>query len=89
MGKIQRFYSRFRGAIVKRQALDRIMIGFNGTSIASNTDITANPLLQDVNKGWLQKMREENESRVMKSGAVQGKITVGKTGDYKTLMHWL
>lgn len=83
--KFKDFYNRFRGAIVKRQALDRIMIGFNGTSIAANTNITANPLLQDVNKGWLQKMREENPSRVMKSGAAQNKITVGKTGDYKNL----
>ncbi|MCU4482237.1 phage major capsid protein, P2 family [Acinetobacter ursingii] len=83
--KFKDFYSRFRGAIVKRQALDRIMIGFNGTSIAANTDITANPLLQDVNKGWLQKMREENPSRVMKSGKTQNIITVGKTGDYKNL----
>ncbi|BBQ50137.1 phage major capsid protein, P2 family [Acinetobacter pittii] len=83
--KFKDFYSRFRGAIVKRQALDRIMIGFNGTSIAANTDITANPLLQDVNKGWLQKMREENQSRVMKSGAVLNKITIGTTGDYKNL----
>lgn len=83
--KFKDFYARFRGAIVKRQALDRIMIGFNGISIASNTDINANPLLQDVNKGWLQKMREENPSRVMKSGATQNKITVGKTGDYKNL----
>ncbi|WP_289350080.1 phage major capsid protein, P2 family [Acinetobacter nosocomialis] len=83
--KFRDFYSRIRGKIVKRQALDRIMIGFNGTSIAADTDIVANPKLQDVNKGWLQKMREENESRVMKSGATQGKITVGKTGDYKNL----
>ena len=83
--KFKDFYARFRGAIVKRQALDRIMIGFNGISIASNTDINANPLLQDVNKGWLQKMREENPSRVMKSGATQNKITIGKTGDYKNL----
>lgn len=83
--KFKDFYARFRGAIVKRQALDRIMIGFNGISIASNTDINANPLLQDVNKGWLQKMREENPSRVMKSGATQNIITVGKTGDYKNL----
>ena len=52
--------------IIKRQALDRIMIGFNGTSIAKDTDIVANPLLQDVNKGWLQKQREENPSRVLK-----------------------
>ena len=83
--KFTNFYAMFRGLILKRQALDRIMIGFNGTSIAADTDIVANPKLQDVNKGWLQKMREENPSRVMKSGATQNKITVGKTGDYKNL----
>lgn len=80
--KFKDFYARFRGAIVKRQALDRIMIGFNGTSIATTTDIVANPKLQDVNKGWLQKMREENTSRVMIEGKTVGKITIGKTGDY-------
>ena len=63
------------------------MIGFNGVSIAADTDIVANPLLQDVNKGWLQKQREENKSRVLKEGATAGKLTIGKDGDYKTLMH--
>ena len=83
--KFKNFYAMFRSLIIKRQALDRIMIGFNGTSIAADTDIVANPKLQDVNKGWLQKMREENPSRVMKSGATQNKITIGKTGDYKNI----
>lgn len=80
--KFKDFYARFSGQIHKRQALDRIMIGFNGTSIAATTDIVANPKLQDVNKGWLQKMREENAARVMSSGATVGKITIGATGDY-------
>lgn len=57
--KFKDFYQRLRNVIIKRQALDRIMIGFNGISIAENTDIVANPKLQDVNKGWLQKMREK------------------------------
>ncbi|HEE6446898.1 TPA: phage major capsid protein, P2 family [Acinetobacter baumannii] len=83
--KFKDFYSRLRGVIVKRQALDRIMIGFNGVSIAADTDIVANPLLQDVNKGWLQKQREENASRVLKEGATAGKLTIGSTGDYKNL----
>lgn len=80
--KFPDFYARFSGQIQKRQGLDRIMIGFNGTSIATTTNITANPKLQDVNKGWLQKMREENPARVMSSGKVVGKITIGETGDY-------
>lgn len=83
--KFKDFYNRFRSVIIKRQALDRIMIGFNGTSIATTTDIGANPKLQDVNKGWLQKMREENESRVMTEGAVgAGDIKIGGAdGHYK------
>lgn len=40
---------------MKRQALDRIMIGFNGVKRAKTSDRDANPMLQDVNKGWLQK----------------------------------
>lgn len=80
--KFKDFYARFSGQIHKRQALDRIMIGFNGTSIAATTDIVANPKLQDVNKGWLQKMREENPERVMSSGGIDGKIIIGKMGDY-------
>lgn len=83
--KFKDFYARFSGQIQKRQGLDRIMIGFNGTSFAATTDIVANPKLQDVNKGWLQKMREENVARVLSSGAAQGKITIGKLGDYKNV----
>ncbi|MDC4644297.1 phage major capsid protein, P2 family [Acinetobacter baumannii] len=83
--KFKDFYARFSGQIQKRQALDRIMIGFNGVTAAATTDIVANPKLQDVNKGWLQKMREENEARVMSSGATVGKITIGATGDYKNV----
>ncbi|MDC4826126.1 phage major capsid protein, P2 family [Acinetobacter baumannii] len=83
--KFKDFYARFSGQIQKRQALDRIMIGFNGVTAAATTDIVANPKLQDVNKGWLQKMREENEARVMSSGATDGKITIGATGDYKNV----
>lgn len=78
------FQTLIRDAIIQRQALDRIMIGWNGTSIAKNTDRAANPLLQDVNKGWLQKYREHAAERVMKEGAAgSGKIKVGGAGaDY-------
>ncbi|MDC4780032.1 phage major capsid protein, P2 family, partial [Acinetobacter baumannii] len=83
--KFPDFYTKFRSVIIKRQALDRIMIGFNGISAAPNTDIVANPLLQDVNKGWLQKQREENKSRVLKEGKTAGKLTIGAGGDYQNL----
>ena len=83
--KFPDFQVRIARMLAQRQALDRMCIGFNGTSIAEDTDIAANPLLQDVNKGWLQKMREEAPSRVMHEGKTAGKVIVGAAGDYKNL----
>ncbi|MCL6262190.1 phage major capsid protein, P2 family [Craterilacuibacter sp. RT1T] len=83
--KFPDFQTKLRDVIVKQQALDRIMIGFNGVSAAENTDRETNPLLQDVNKGWLQQYREHAPERVMKEGATAGKITVGTGGDYVNL----
>ncbi|TCP13759.1 P2 family phage major capsid protein [Crenobacter luteus] len=83
--KFPDFQTRLRDAIVQRIALDRMMIGFNGVSRAATSNRTANPLLQDVNIGWLQKLRSTAPQRWMKEGATAGKIKVGATGDYKTL----
>lgn len=83
--KFPDFQSRLSGSIVQRQALDRIMIGFNGTSVAVDTDRAANPMLEDVNIGWLEKLRTTAPERVMDEGAVAGKVTIGDGGDYKTL----
>ncbi|MFJ7315619.1 phage major capsid protein, P2 family [Pseudomonas sp. NPDC098747] len=83
--KFPEFQAMLSAAITQAQALDRIMIGFNGTSVAANTDRDANPLLEDVNIGWLQKYRLNAPERVMSSGSAPGKITIGATGDYKTL----
>jgi len=86
--KFPDFENRIRDNIVLRQALDRIMIGMNGRSIAATTDLIANPLLQDVNKGWFQKYREfQNGARVLSTGKVANKVRVG-TGaniDYANL----
>lgn len=85
--KFPDFQPKFRDVIIKQQGLDRITIGFNGTSRAATSDPVANPLLQDVNKGWLQKYREDAPARVMTEGATAGTIKVG-TGagtDYKNL----
>jgi len=80
------FQTVLRDAIIKRQALDRIMIGFNGTSIAKTTNRAANPLLQDVNKGWLQKYREHAAKRVMAKGKADGVVKVGGADkDYANL----
>lgn len=80
------FQNRVRDAIIRRQALDRIAIGFNGTSVAATTNLANNPLLQDVNKGWLQQLREGAPQNVVATGdTTPGKIIVGTGGDYANL----
>lgn len=49
--------------IAESIALSLVTIGMNGTSRADDSDAAANTMLQDVAKGWLQKMREENKAR--------------------------
>jgi P2 family phage major capsid protein len=92
--KFPDFQPKMRGLVITRQALDRIMIGFNGTHAAVATDLAANPMLQDVAKGWLQHIREDSPERNLTEGdkadvirvgqyaAVQG---VSKLGDYANL----
>lgn len=70
--KFPDFQTRVRDAIVKRQALDRIMIGWNGTSRAATSNKGTSPLLQDVNIGWLQKFRTYAPTRVMDEGGTVG-----------------
>lgn len=85
--KFKDFETRLRDAIVKRQALDRIMIGWNGAARAATSDKVVNPLLQDVNIGWLQKYRTYAAARVMAQGANASAIRVGAAAgrDYYNL----
>ncbi|MDB5724993.1 MAG: 33, BuPhKS14 [Novosphingobium sp.] len=84
--KFPNFQELIRNAVVRRIALDRIMIGWNGTSHAAATNRTTYPLLQDVNEGWIQKLRTDKPSHLMSEGALQdNKILIGEGGDYATL----
>ncbi|HIE0706908.1 TPA: phage major capsid protein, P2 family [Serratia marcescens] len=89
--KFADFQIRIRDQIVKRQGLDRIMIGFNGIKRAKTSDITVNKLLQDVNIGWLEKIRKGAPEQVMDKvlgedgSVVSEKIRIGATGDYENL----
>jgi len=62
--KFPDFQAKIRDAVIAQQARDMIMMGWNGTSRADTSDRVANPLLQDVNVGWLQHMRTDNAARV-------------------------
>jgi len=84
--KFKDFANRYSTAVQKQIGLDRMMIGWNGTSVAATTDRVANPLLQDVNKGWLQIAREQAPQQVLTQGTkAAGKIQIGATGDFANL----
>lgn len=57
-----------RNAILQQQARDRIMIGWYGEEAADETDRVANPQLQDVNEGWLYKIRTKAPAQVFDDG---------------------
>jgi P2 family phage major capsid protein len=81
--KFPDFQKRFAAHIVQQQGRDRVMIGFNGRSRAATTDRAANPKLQDVNKGWLQKYREDAPERVLSEGAAgAGIVKIGGTNPH-------
>jgi len=76
--KFKDFQTRIRDAIIKRQALDRMVIGFHGIKRTATSDRAANPMLQDVNKGWLQHIREGAPQRVLTDdGKNANKILIG------------
>lgn len=83
--KFPDFHQKYSAAVQKQIALDRIMIGFHGTTAAVQSDIVAHPMLQDVNKGWLQIAREQIPAQVLTQGLEAGKVTLGVGGDYANL----
>ena len=84
--KFRDFQSRIRNVILRRIGIDRMIIGWNGTSRAVTSDRVANPLLQDVNKGWLQHARDKAVERVLSEVvAASGVVQVGTDGDYANL----
>ena len=64
------YETKLRDAILQQQARDRIMIGFNGTSAAATTNRGANPMLQDVNIGWLENIRTRAPAQVFNDGSL-------------------
>ncbi|MPT48061.1 MAG: phage major capsid protein, P2 family [Sphingobium sp.] len=84
--KFSDFQTRIQNQIVKRQALDNILVGLNGTHFAATSNPVTYPNREDVNIGWLQKLRTDKPAHVMDEGAkVAGKVTYGPGGDYATL----
>jgi hypothetical protein len=70
------FQTIIRDVILRQQARDRIMVGFNGTHAAVQTDKVAFPLLQDLNEGWLTKIRTNTPARVLDDGELTDPVMV-------------
>ena len=83
--KFPDFQTRIAQQILIRQGLDRMVIGFHGKSAATDTDLVQNPMLEDVNKGWLQHYREQAPERVMSQGEQGAHVVIGTGGDYANL----
>ncbi len=83
-------HKNFNALISKatREQIDanKITIGWYGVSVAKNTDASANPNGEDVNKGWFQAMRDHNEDRLITTGQkADGEIRIGEGGDFINL----
>lgn len=63
--KFPDFQVRVRNQTTLQIARDRLMVGWNGETAAATTDLATNPLLQDVNVGWLKHIRSDAPARVM------------------------
>lgn len=85
--KFPNFQTLIRDAIVKAQGRDRMRIGFNGKTVALESDPVANPNGEDLNKGWLQHIREQAPERVLNAGPKGnvGKVNIGAGLDYESL----
>ncbi len=82
-GSKNEWLKMMQSAISRRFALDILRIGFNGTSAALVTDPVANPLGQDVNKGWLTIVKEKKAAQVLAAAKLDA---TGATADsYKNL----
>ncbi|MGL4193200.1 MAG: phage major capsid protein, P2 family [Vibrio sp.] len=82
-GSKEEWLKLMKGSISRRFALDILRIGFNGTSVAAVTNPVANPLGEDVNKGWLTIAKEKAPAQVLASAILDPKAATA--GSYKNL----
>lgn len=68
------FAQRYARHVARSIALTRIMTGWHGTTAADDSNPTDNPMGEDLNIGWLQKLRLEKPDHVM------GRATVTSGG---------
>lgn len=90
--KFPDFAVRYSRAVATAIGLTRITVGWHGETAAEQSDRVANPLGEDLNIGWLQKLRLERPDHVMGRAIVGGAATgaavpvlVGEGQDYQNI----
>lgn len=85
--KFDDFEERISRHLLEAQRADRIKIGFNGKGHSANTNRDLNPLGEDVNIGWLERLRISAPQQVLNSGNAANKVTFGSdaTADFKNI----
>ena len=61
--KFPDFQIRWRKHILLQMSRDKLKIGWHGTQAAASTNRVTNPLLQDVNIGWLELIRQHESAK--------------------------
>lgn len=78
------YEKRILAMIYRRIGLDQLTIGWYGASCAATTNRTTNPLLQDVNFGWLYDLYTNKPENWIKATA-GAKLKLGTGGDWNNL----
>lgn len=73
--KFPDFAARYAAAVATAIGQTRIKIGWHGTSAAATSDAEENPNGEDMNIGWLQKLRLEKPDHVMGRAITGGTAT--------------
>lgn len=73
------FQNRLAALAVKMIANDKQCIGFNGTHRSKTSNKALHPNLEDVNIGWLEKIRRHAPQRYIKN------LTVGVAHEFKNM----
>lgn len=86
-GTANQFMQLMSQNATQRFALDMLRVGFNGTSVAATSDPVANPMGEDVNKGWHKIVSEKAPDQIMTDDIYFNPDATGelKDGEYKTL----
>ena len=84
--RFDNFMELYMQQVYRRIALDRILVGWRGESVAVETNPQTNTALEDVNLGWIHLLKTHMPEHYLKeSTAASSKITLGDIGDYKNL----